>query len=145
MAVFEGVGISELSEATIYSSDDTPVIIPSLDLRVTIQNTLGNINIYSNPTMGELELLTRLEVSCRDLRGLELLPNLKELYQLYGLRSVLPYDVYDLRHNYKMGYLNLTSMNENTYQVNIHMNDGSAELFLTGVMRPFFSINHILI
>lgn len=159
MAVFEGRGASELSEEVIYSSDNTTVEIQSVNLRIIIQNTLGNINIYTNPTRGELELLERIEVDCRDLRGLELLPNLKELlitgdkvtslpegdylkrlrrvifanthnldltvfnqmnelYQIYGLRSVLPFDVFDIRHNYKMSYLNLTSMNENLYQVN---------------------------
>jgi hypothetical protein len=72
-------GASELSEPFRYISDMTPGNIASLALRQKINTVLGSSDLLRQPFLGELELIRELEITFPDQRGLELLPQLKNL------------------------------------------------------------------
>ncbi|MCX6223844.1 MAG: C10 family peptidase, partial [Bacteroidia bacterium] len=72
-------GASELSAPFLYISDQTVADIPSLALRQMINTKIGASDLLRQPFVGELELIKDLEINFADQRGLEKLPQLKNL------------------------------------------------------------------
>ncbi len=72
-------GVSEMSLPFRYISDQTVGDIPSLALRQMINTKLGASDLLRQPLVGELELIRDLEITFADQRGIEKLPNLKNL------------------------------------------------------------------
>ncbi|TSA33621.1 MAG: hypothetical protein D4R64_13855 [Porphyromonadaceae bacterium] len=72
-------GASELSVPFLYISDQRVADIPSLALRILINTKLGASELLRQPFVGELELIKDLEINFTDQRGLEKLPQLRNL------------------------------------------------------------------
>lgn len=72
-------GVSELSAPFRYISDQRVADIPSLALRQMINTKLGAADLLRQPLVGELELIRELEIAFTDHRGIEKLPQLKNL------------------------------------------------------------------
>ncbi|MDD4645740.1 MAG: C10 family peptidase, partial [Bacteroidales bacterium] len=101
-------GSSELSEPFRYISNQEIADIPSIALRRLINTQLGTDNLLRQPFVGELELIRSLEIGFADQRGIEILPQLKNLRidgtdirvlrdgdYLQRLRHLRFYDCYD--------------------------------------------------
>jgi hypothetical protein len=72
-------GASELSVPYLYLSNLAVADIPSLALRQLINTQLGASDLLRQPLVGELELIRELQIDFPDQRGIEKLPELKNL------------------------------------------------------------------
>ncbi|MFA6129143.1 MAG: C10 family peptidase [Bacteroidales bacterium] len=79
LADFGTNGASEMSVPFRYISNSAVADIPSLLLRIMINTKLGATDLVRQPLAGELELIRDLEINFPDQRGIEKLPNLKNL------------------------------------------------------------------
>ena len=79
IADFGTLGSSELSAPFRYITDSTLVDIPSIALRQMINTKLGAKDLLRQPFLGELDLIRELEITFQDQRGIEKLPQLKNL------------------------------------------------------------------
>ena len=79
IADFGALGSSELSVPFRYITDSTLTDIPSLALRQMINTKLGASDLLRQPFVGELDLIRELEITFQDQRGIEKLPQLKNL------------------------------------------------------------------
>jgi hypothetical protein len=79
VADFGTHGASELSLPVRCIFDQTIADIPSLALRQMINTKLGASDLLRQPFVGELDLIRDLEINFVDQRGLEKLPQLKNL------------------------------------------------------------------
>ena len=80
VAVYGANGASGLSEPVLYLTDQTPSDIPSIPLRQMINTKNGyKTDLVRQPFKGELELIRDLEIDFSDQRGIEKLPQLRNL------------------------------------------------------------------
>jgi len=80
MAHYGNEGSSELSTPVLWLTDQTLSDIPSIPLRTLINTKLGyTTNLVRQPFKGELELIREMEIDFADQRGIEKLPQLRNL------------------------------------------------------------------
>jgi hypothetical protein len=76
---FGSHGASELSVPFTYISNMQVADIPGLILRQKINMILGSSDLLRQPFVGELDFIRDLDISFADQRGLEKLPNLRNI------------------------------------------------------------------